>query len=193
MSVQNRAATISPFKQDDELVKLIEESFGNGEKNNKEVPVDNNSQRNPPSKEEPKTPVKPVGGIRRNYLDTKNPYSNESKIDLDEEWKKGFRQIGTSVVLSLISAGLTGNEWSLYMYLHHRTWGFCNKKNGFKHVESEIPIREILEKTRIPRTTIHRSLEGLEARKMIYRVTDKKTNREKIGVNLRFDTWSNLS
>jgi hypothetical protein len=185
----------SPPKKDDEWgednLDVLLDSLGN-DKKEQEAPINSNTQKAPIEVVQTASD-KPLNTIRRNYLDTKNPYSKESKIDLDDEWKKGFRQIGTSVVLSLISAGLTGNELSLFLYIHHRTWGFCNKKNGFKHVESEIPIREILEKTKIARTTIHRSLEGLEARKMIYRVTDKNTNREKIGVNLRFDTWSNLS
>jgi DNA-binding transcriptional ArsR family regulator len=53
----------------------------------------------------------------------------------------------------------------------------------------EISISRIVSDTGIPRTSIYRTLTSLKEKRLIYVVTNKD-GVEKIGVNLRYDTWN---
>lgn len=124
-----------------------------------------------------------------NHLDWNNPYRRESKIDLEKEKKHGFRWIETNVLMELIKSKISGTEWSLFMYLIHMTRGYSNRTNGFRNMTRQIPISKVATDTGIPRTSVYRNLDSLNDKKMTYVITDKY-GVEKVGVNLRYDTWN---
>lgn len=121
-----------------------------------------------------------------NGLDFNNPYRDESRLDLDEEYDNGFRRIETSVLFALMGKKLTGYEWSIFFYILHKTRGFSNMKNKFT-IEVEMKIPRAIKETGLSRSGIYRVLNSLSDKKIIYSVNDKE--RIKYGINYRYDTW----
>jgi len=126
-----------------------------------------------------------------NNLDLKNPYRENSSLDLGE-MKKSFRWIETEVLMEMIKSGMLSGEGSVFFYILHFTRGYCNK-NGYYRTIEYFPIDEIMENTGLSKTTVNRSLKTLQDRQMIYKV--KERGIVKYGINFRYDTWvsNNLS
>jgi hypothetical protein len=113
-------------------------------KTNEQDKIDEQSSEDDLENEENKVVEKKKSdGRPDNYLDDKNPWQKSSKIDLNET-RKSFRWIETEVLLSLIHSSITGSDWSVFMYILHRTRGYCNKKKYYRHAES-ISIDEMVE------------------------------------------------
>jgi hypothetical protein len=126
-------------------------------------------------------------GFYYNCLDFKNPYRDQSQLDLDEVYDNGFRRIETKVLFELMRKKLTGYEWSIFFYILHKTRGFSNMKNKFR-IEEEIKIRKAIKETGLSRSSIYRVLNSLSDKKIIYSIDDN--GRIKYGINYRYDTWA---
>jgi predicted transcriptional regulator len=120
-----------------------------------------------------------------NYLDNKNPFRTLSEIDLNET-RKSFRWIETEVLLSLMKSGITSSDWSVFMYILHRTRGHCNKNKYYRHSES-ISIEDFIENTNLSKTTVYKSMNRLKKKQMIYEYTEGRSIMT--GINFRYDTW----
>lgn len=120
-----------------------------------------------------------------NDLDDKNPYRDNSSLDLGE-MRQHWRWIETDVLLELIKSKISSSEWSIILYILHLTRGHCNKNKYYRTIES-FPMDEIEEYTGLSKSSISRSIKSLEEKHMIYKVVERGI--KKYGINFRYDTW----
>ena len=168
------------YLSDDELLRQLKE-----EENNQPVGTTQKRPNNTPVSEKKK---------KRNYrydsFDKNNPYKSESTLDLDDEYDNGFRQIETSILMSLLKKDLTVNEMKIFFYILHKTRGYSNPKNKWCYWENHISKKDILRDLGIPRSTIDRTMKSLREKQMIYSYNHPKYEKTDItGINYRYDTW----
>lgn len=124
-----------------------------------------------------------------NNLDMKNPYRKESSLDISKTMKS-YRWIETDLLLKLIQSKISSSEWSIFMYILHRTRGYCNSKGFYRHLDS-IPIKLFEKSTGLKKPTIYRSIKSLMKKHMIYEVEEDTSRGVYVfhGINYRYDTW----
>ena len=110
-----------------------------------------------------------------------NPYKDFSNIDPQKE--DGHREIETTILQALIHAGLSGLEYSLTLFVLHKTWGW-NKK------EDAIPLTQFEDATGMDRAYIVRGLKSLTKKHII--IVEHGGGRGRASVymlNKYWDTW----
>lgn len=152
-------------KQNKGIMDTLEEMM-NPNKSSGSVPPE---EPEPPELPEP--PVEPyTQGKRSVYdgLDIDNPYREHSSVDLGD-LKKYFRMIETPVLEKLIKYGLSGSEWSIFMYILDRTRGHMNKQGYYRHTDT-ISIQDYIDNTGLSKKTIYKNLKSLGDKHIIYEV-----------------------
>ena len=128
--------------------------------------------------------------ISFNSLDIgKNPYYSESKLNLDDEYDNGFRQIETNLLLELLKKDMTATEMKVFFYILHRTRGFCNDRNKCCYWHRYISTKEIIEAINGKKSTVDRALKSLSDKHIIYSIKNEAYDRKLTSINYRFDTW----
>lgn len=124
-----------------------------------------------------------------NNRDRENPYRESSSLDISKTMKS-YRWIETELLMELIKSKITSSEWSIFMYILHRTRGYCDHNGFYKHLVG-IPIRLFEKSTGLKKSTIYRSIKSLIKKRMIYEVEidDLKGVYTSLGINWRYDTW----
>ena len=124
-----------------------------------------------------------------NNLDMKNPYKKHSSLKLTETMKS-YRWIETELLLKLIQSKISSSEWSVFMYILHRTRGYCNHNGFYRHLDS-IPIKLFEKSTGLKKPTIYRSIKSLMNKHMIYEVEEENLRGVTLyhGINYYYDTW----
>ena len=110
-----------------------------------------------------------------------NPYKDFSNIDPQKE--DGHREIETTILQALIHAALSGLEYSLVLFVLHKTWGW-NKK------EDAIPLTQFEDATGMDRAYIVRGLKSLTKKHII--IVEHGGGRGRASVymlNKYWDTW----
>lgn len=124
-----------------------------------------------------------------NHMDVDNPYRKQSSLDLSQTIKS-YRMIEKTLLLELIKSKIPSSEWSIFMYILHRTRGYRNKK-GFDRQLDSIPIKMFEKSTGLHKKTIYKSIQSLIDKHMIYCVINETVKGTTIfhGINYRYDTW----